>query len=103
MTKVATSHREKPLSPKHGTASPYHTVLSWNIFLDMAERNIKDNIAQNEVAAGVIQFIETKNWPWIKKYLVLYLDHLRIYLELLISLRKWSAFFAISSFQLSSV
>jgi hypothetical protein len=44
MTKVATSHREKPLSPKHGTASPYHTVLSWNIFLDMTERNIKDNI-----------------------------------------------------------
>lgn len=32
---VASSYREKPLSPKHGIASPYPIVLSWNIFLDI--------------------------------------------------------------------
>src|ERR1700740_301530 len=25
----------KPLSPKHGIASPYPMILSWNIFLDI--------------------------------------------------------------------
>lgn len=43
----------KPLSPKHGIASPYPMILSWNIFLDI--RALSFEAAMKSPSSGFVQ------------------------------------------------
>jgi hypothetical protein len=63
VTKVATSYREKPLSPKHGTASPYPMILPWNICLD-----IRIKILERRLVYHVLRMYSSEDNPKIRQF-----------------------------------
>jgi hypothetical protein len=52
----------KPLSPKHGLASPYPMILSWNIFLDICALSFEVAMKFPSSAAGLLQSVSVLVW-----------------------------------------